>query len=181
MIGGRRLAVGVVARLKWAQFVELATAPCFVAAGAWIAGLSRGSLWSGALGLFVCWPLAEWWLHRSLLHRVLRTAHWHHHEDPMSDIHVTPFLPDAVLLAIFGLCVLIGGRAIGGGLFAGFAAGYATFYYTHLCVHAGFWPKTGWLGDIARRHDLHHRGIEANYNVLLPLGDWIFRTYVRAS
>ena len=115
--------MGVVARVKWAQFVELATAPCFVVAGAWMAGLNHGSLWSGALGLFVCWPLAEWWLHRSLLHRLLRKAHWHHHEDPMSDIHVTPFLPDVVMLALFGLFVLIGGRAIGGGFFAGLVLG----------------------------------------------------------
>lgn len=167
------------ARVRLAHRAEFITAPLFVAAGLWVAHpLGIAGVVACLFGFFVAWPLAEWWLHKDLMHRILRRAHWHHHTHPLDDPPVPPFMPDVALAAIFAVLVAIGGWRVGGSLFAGFALGYGVYFYAHWCIHLGWWPMRGWFGDVVRRHDVHHSDIEANFNVLFPLGDWLFGTLV---
>jgi hypothetical protein len=171
----------VVARIPGAHRIEFVTGPLLSAAGLAMARpMSVVSAACAMAAFALAWPLAEWWMHRWLLHRVYRREHWHHHVDPTSDLHVLPLLSDAVLAVIAGALVLATGRRVGGALFGGFALGYVAFYYAHWFMHLGWWPSRGPLAAAARRHALHHAGIEANYNVLLPLGDWLFGTYASA-
>jgi sterol desaturase/sphingolipid hydroxylase (fatty acid hydroxylase superfamily) len=73
--------------------------------------------------------------------------------------------------------VAILGWPDGSAMFAGFVFGYALYNDAHWCLHAGHWPRGRWFDDVAQRHALHHHGEPVNYNVLLPVGDWLFGTY----
>lgn len=172
----------IVARISWAHRVEFVTTPLLVAGGAWLTWpIDARDVAIGALAFAVGWPLFEWWLHRELLHRWLRRAHWIHHVEPLGDTHILPLVPDALLLVTLGIMTAVFGRQTGAAVFVGFGSGYATYYYGHWCMHVGWWPDGGWLGEARSRHAVHHQGVEANYNVLVPLGDWMFGTYLRAD
>ena len=168
----------IVARLRWAPLLQAVTSLLYCAGALWLVWpVDRWSLAWALAGFFIGWPLVEWWMHRVLFHRLFRHEHWDHHADPQGDLSVVPPIMELILAMLFGLMVLAMGMQIGASVFSGFTLGYALYNDAHWCMHAGWWPRRGWLGAAARRHAVHHQGIEANYNVLLPVGDWLFRTY----
>lgn len=57
-------------------------------------------------------------------------------------------------------------------------------YFVHLEMHlrkGWFYAKTPVFRYLERRHRLHHLHPNANYNVLLPLFDWLFGTGVKIT
>lgn len=168
----------VIARLRWAPLLQAVTSLIYTAGALWLARpLDLGQILVALTGLFVVWPIFEWWFHRVFLHRVVPGQHHHHHVDPRGDLSVVPPIFDLVLAGLFLLMGAVLGWRVGGALFAGFVFGYGLYNDAHWCLHAGYWPASPRFDAVARRHRLHHEGKEVNYNVLLPIGDWLFRTY----
>jgi hypothetical protein len=168
----------LVTRTGWTYYIDFVTAPLFAAAACWLAWpLDPGDAVALAAGALICWPLVEWWMHRFVLHRHFRHDHWHHHRDPLGhEGGILPLLPDVLFVAMAAVTLPVAGASLGGAGLSGVAIGYGTYVWSHWLIHTRVWPRRGWLGGVARRHDVHHRGVEANYNVLIPLGDWVFGT-----
>ena len=62
------------------------------------------------------------------------------------------------------------------GVFAGFAIYYIAFEEIHWRMHMGGWlPK--WLRPAARHHLLHHAHDGGQFNVFLPIFDWIVERF----
>lgn len=126
---------------------------------------------------FVAWMFSEHVTHRYLFHRLYRREHWAHHMRPASDIGVKPSYTVIAQLVMAGVLMGTCGLTVGGGLFAGYAAGYLTYLTTHHAFHRWTIPQGHWLRAAYERHEWHHMGHEVNFNVLIPLGDRLFRTY----
>lgn len=160
-------------------FADMTITPVVIAAVALATGI--GGAWaSAAIAGFLLWQPFEWATHRHVLHGFMRAKHWLHHRSPTGDAGVPPFVTLPLLLVLLAACLALFGPVVGGGLFAGFAVGYETYNLTHWAIHAGHWPRTGFVGGVARRHDLHHRGVAANFNVLLPIVDLCSGTFRKA-
>ena len=159
---------------------DMALTPPIILIGALITGIGVPWALAGIVG-FALWQVFEWFMHRHILHGWAKREHWKHHREPTGEAGIPPWLTLPAVVALFVVLVLLLGSAIGGGLFTGLAFGYWTYNLTHWAIHAGHWPRAGILGGIARRHDLHHRGVAANFNVLLPWADMAFGTYRSAT
>lgn len=126
---------------------------------------------------YLSWVATEYWMHRWLFHRHYRRDHWVHHLRPTAEEGTTPTWIAHVLLTLLlaGLIALFQ-RLIGAALGAGFLLGYLSYIVPHHLVHhSHHWlVQNSWW---ARRHRLHHKGVEANFNLLNPLGDLLFGTY----
>ncbi len=128
--------------------------------------------WVGA-GLAL-WSLAEYALHRFVLHRVQPFKRWHalHHARPLALIG-TPTLLTAALFAL-----LVGLPAwwlfppwSASALALGVMLGYLAYIVTHHAVHHAHGGGP-WLRAHKRWHALHHReGSAACYGVSLPWWD----------
>lgn len=126
-----------------------------------------------ALAGLVAWSLAEYLVHRFVLHRrasVFWPEHMKHHKEPLADVGVPLYI--AVPLGI-GLAF------IGGYFFLGAFLGYVAYVTVHEAMHREIWPiKEGHLLYRQKlRHDLHHQGFHANYGVTSPVWDVVFDTY----
>jgi hypothetical protein len=160
-------------------FADIAITPVIVLAAGCATGV--GVAWAhSAIAGFLLWQIFEWAMHRHLLHGPLRDQHWVHHRFPNGDTGVPAFITLPAVALLLLACLAAFGAKVGGGLFTGFAIGYETYNLTHWAIHSGRWPHTGWLGGVARRHALHHRGVAFNFNVLLPIADLMFGTYRKA-
>ena len=132
-------------------------------------------VWAGLGG----WTLAEYALHRFVLHGLQPFKRWHalHHARPV-ELIATPTALTAVLFA--GLMaapaawLLPPWRAAALGL--GVMLGYLLYIITHHAVHH---VRDGgaWLRRRQRWHAQHHRaGSLACYGVSMPLWDHILRS-----
>jgi cyclopropane-fatty-acyl-phospholipid synthase len=127
----------------------------------------------GALG----WTLAEYALHRFVLHGVQPFKRWHalHHARPVALI-ATPTLLTA---AGFGLLVLapawwLAPVWLASALVLGVLAAYLVYIAMHHAVHHLHGPRR-WLRGHQRRHAQHHRaGARTCYGVSTPLWDHVF-------
>ncbi|MFI4889088.1 MAG: sterol desaturase family protein [Steroidobacterales bacterium] len=136
-------------------------------------------LWCGALACgFTLWTLAEYWIHRVVLHRMpyFSPMHGEHHADPMGLIGTPtwislPTLGAAVLLPAWALL----GLNVGSGLFVGVIGGYVWYGAVHHLIHHQ--PRFGALRELRVRHLRHHyfpqRG---NFGVTTSLWDFVFGT-----
>jgi hypothetical protein len=120
---------------------------------------------------YLFWIAIEWWMHAKLFHVYFRKRHWKHHLHPFDQEGSPGTLTAHLLLAItaLGACALDVPAAA-----CGLFLGYGSYIFTHHAIHAR------WLSErsaIRRRHELHHRGIEKNFNLLNPLGDLLMGTY----
>jgi sterol desaturase/sphingolipid hydroxylase (fatty acid hydroxylase superfamily) len=157
--------------------------PAYVAVLLAVALLTGGSwmtLNAVAAG-YLAWVGAEWWIHRVVFHRWYRREHWVHHRRPR-ELHVNDAVPTLLTNALMAVTVAVALLALGlhhGSAFAAAAlAGYWTYVTCHHAIHL-HWvgPFTPFFGNMYRRHDLHHRGVEVNFNVLCPLGDVVMGTH----
>ena len=116
----------------------------------------------------VTWTLAEYVVHRFVLHGLVTTQHGLHHANP-----------DAAVLnifwqiwACFALIYLIaGGAFLAGGLFA-----YSWYLFVHHCAHHG--PDMLPL-LLLKHHRSHHQFATRNYGVSTTLWDRVFGTMLR--
>lgn len=148
--------------------------------------------------------IVEYLAHRYLMHRDTRLLHAmylrhtvrHHRYFTRDDIEVThhrdlhAVLFPPLLLFFFALVALVVAAAVG--LALGRAAGilffalslayYLAYEVLHLLAH---WPQHGAvmrfapLRRLLRHHRLHHAPQvmnQGNYNIVFPLGDWLFGT-----
>jgi sterol desaturase/sphingolipid hydroxylase (fatty acid hydroxylase superfamily) len=116
----------------------------------------------------VTWTLAEYVVHRFVLHGPVTTQHGLHHANP-----------DAAVLniswqiwACFALIYLIaGGAFLAGGLFA-----YSWYLFVHHRAHHG---PDGLPLLLLKHHRSHHQFATSNYGVSTTLWDHIFGTMLR--
>ena len=147
--------------------------------------------------------LYEWWMHKYLMHRpkplprAFRGHTLEHHKIYRGDgtFHTSDTgNPGDVTIVWFVFPLLLGlhmpffylverwlfphsfiGATVMGALY------YAGYEYTHWMMHV---PKDRWLERlrffrfIKNHHRLHHRYMYKNFNVFLPLCDWILGTLI---
>ena len=141
-----------------------------------LAGFATGLLYAN---------LFEYCLHRFVLHRgrgIFFETHMLHHttlncpegpryvnfsRNPWGVVAL--FAANAVPFLILEWVLRIGWTT---GIFVAFALYYIAFEEIHWRSHMGGWlPK--WLRPAARHHMLHHAHETGEYNVFLPLFDWL--------
>lgn len=123
---------------------------------------------------FITWTLVEYLIHRYIFHNVMRHAHWMHHIRPQGFVASPSWLTGAfhfgALTAVF--------YAHAYGFFVGLEAGYYAYIVTHDRIHhAHYVFQHTWLYRRVRLHDVHHRGVEANFGVVTSFWDHAFDTY----
>jgi sterol desaturase/sphingolipid hydroxylase (fatty acid hydroxylase superfamily) len=137
--------------------------------------------WAAALGWtaagIAAWTLAEYGLHRYVLHGVQPFRRWHelHHARPRALI-ATPTLLTAALFLVFVFLpawwLAPAWRAYAATL--GVMVGYLAYIGTHHAVHQAH-GQGAWLKRQRRWHALHHRqGAQACYGVSVRLWDHVF-------
>lgn len=135
---------------------------------------AHAAAWAGAgLG---GWTLAEYLLHRYVLHGLQPFKRWHalHHAHPRALI-ATPTLLTAAMFALLVAApagyLLAPWRATG--LMLGVMAGYLVYIVMHHAMH--HMPgRAAWLRRHRRRHALHHAHGGACYGVSVGLWDHVF-------
>lgn len=128
-----------------------------------------------AFGL-LAWSLAEYAVHRFVLHRWrrFRPGHMLHHRRPHAPVGVPFWLAGNCFAVAFWFAGSVG---LGSAAFvAGFGVGYLAYVTIHEGLHNWRIEPGDWLYPIKRRHLLHHRGFAVNYGITSPLWDFIFGT-----
>lgn len=148
--------------------------------------------------------LTEYVVHRFVMHRPVpglraidRRHSLQHHRfftdrdgflEELRDLHVTLFPP--LLLALFALITFVLAAIVAvlfsiqtAGVFFSTCIGY---YIAYEAIHASaHLQRVGsgrprWLTKLNSAHQLHHdprRMRSFNFNIVIPIGDWLFRTY----
>lgn len=167
--------------------------------GVWFGPFVVWGLWSGAVdfGLmvlplflagFLITTFIEYCLHRWLFHFNAKTKderlqlfllHGYHHEFPNDPMRlVLPPIgiwPVALIVAVIWWAVF---RSYWFPIFAGTAAGYIAYDWTHYYTHY-FNPKRGIGRWLKRYHMLHHHDSPNHrYGITSPLWDLVFGTYL---
>lgn len=163
---------------------------------------------TGFASAFILASFFEWALHRYLMHRpflrfryafhahalvhhqTFKADHTYHlidekdkHTIPMAwwngpvliAMVMAPIVAIAVPLSLWGLLI---------GAFPAYLLYYGAYEYMHWCMHL---PKhrrmeRSWLfRRLNGHHLLHHRYMHKNFNVVLPLADFCFRTLMVRS
>ena len=140
---------------------------------------------TGLLGL-AGWTLAEYLLHRFVLHGPQPFRGWHqaHHRRPQALIG-TPTLASAAMFAlgVFLPVLLLADRWRAGAFTMGMVAGYLVYGLAHHATHHGRSAAQAgwWRGGFDRRrrmHALHHRssGVPCCFGVSSGFWDRVFGT-----
>ncbi len=170
--------------------------------GIWFGGFVAYGLWFGAtryggwvlplfaLG-FLLTTLIEYCLHRFLFHFVPRgdeqrmqhfLLHGYHHEFPNDPMRLV--LPPIGIWPVATLVGLIWYAVFGvyfWPIFAGTAAGYVAYDWTHYYTHHAN-PRSGFGRWLKRYHMLHHHDSPNHrYGITSPLWDVVFGTYLPTS
>lgn len=151
--------------------------------------------------VYIFFSLVEYTTHRWLMHR-MRTARalglkflatlcfnhmaLHHkrgydHEDHEEDDHLSHILIAAacVGMPMVPIVWLIDPFTVGVGVV--FSVVYSVgWWLVHLEMHrkeGRFFARNAIFRFLERRHQLHHHYPNTNYNVVLPLWDWLLGTY----
>lgn len=162
-------------------------------------------LWSvaGLLSGIVFASFFEWVLHRYVMHRPVWNFRYafqahavvHHqifkadktyHLLNEKDKETIPMAwwngPVLILIGVAPYALLswlIGEWSFAIGGLVAFASYYATYEYIHWCMHlpkARRVEKPWWFRKLNGHHLLHHRYMHKNFNVVLPLADYILGT-----
>jgi sterol desaturase/sphingolipid hydroxylase (fatty acid hydroxylase superfamily) len=146
---------------------------------------------SGVALTFVVYPLAEYALHRWVLHgrflykqawtaKVWKRIHYDHHQNP-HDLSVLfgalyTTLPPIFLLSL-PLGWLIGGASAGFAALATALIVFAGYEFCHCVQHLPFTPQNRWLREIKKRHLAHHfHSEQGNYGITSGLWDRLLGT-----
>ncbi|MCX8111956.1 MAG: sterol desaturase family protein [Bacteroidia bacterium] len=157
---------------------------------AWLGqGLSGWVMGALFLGGLLTWTLAEYILHRFVLHYVEDSPiiqRWHnfmhgaHHDVPRDLRFVTasPFITLPIALLFWGLFWLLLGWTWVWAFYAGFGIGYVLYEYVHYAIHRYPHPPFPFLRGLWQNHNLHHfKAPEKRFGVTTTLWDRIFGTY----
>ncbi len=150
----------------------------------------------------------EWVLHRYVMHRPVGWFRYpfethavvHHqtfkgdktyHCQDESDKETIPMAwwngPALIVIGMIpmlGLGWMLGSWFVSVGAFLAIAGYYAVYEYLHWCMHL---PKDrqlefSWIFHrLNGHHILHHRYMQKNFNVILPLADWCLGTLLLRS
>lgn len=158
-----------------------------------IAGMATLALWRASpeqfavsLTAFVSgiaiWTLAEYLLHRYLLHHLPRVREMHeaHHNNQTALIGSPMWLSLAAFacLVYLPLHLLVPGLA--SALTAGFMAGYLWYVGVHHLIHHDGLGQSAWAHRLKRRHMLHHHfDDEGNFGVTSGFWDKVFGTDIQ--
>ncbi len=131
------------------------------------------------------WTLAEYLLHRYVLHHVpwIHGMHEAHHDDQMALIGTPTWLS----LGLIGIIVLLPGVlitdfTIGSGLTVGLMLGYLWYVTVHHGVHHWKIRPDGYFYRLKRRHALHHHfDDDGNFGVTSGFWDKVFGTDIRGK
>lgn len=152
----------------------------------------------GFLGCVIYASFFEWVLHRYVMHRPVgrfdypfqahavvhhrtfkadHTYHLHNDADketiPMAWWNA-PVLIAVAILPVIGIAWLTGEWGLAAGAMLAMSTYYGVYEYIHWCMHL---PKrrhierSGIFFRLNGHHLLHHRYMQKNYNVVLPLAD----------
>ena len=119
-------------------------------------------------GGVVALTLAEYLVHRFVLHGFAPNEHRLHHANP-----------DDAVLKIFWqiwICLALVYLIAGGAFAAGALVAYAWYLFVHYCAHHG--PDKLPL-PLLKHHQSHHRFATRNYGVSTTLWDHVFGTMLR--
>jgi cyclopropane-fatty-acyl-phospholipid synthase len=136
-----------------------------------------------ALGLAV-WSLAEYGLHRFVLHGMQPFKRWHaeHHDRPTALI-CSPTLLSAglIVLLIFLPMLTLATPLMAVALTLGMLVGYLAYAVTHHATHHWRADST-WLRQRKQWHALHHHGRNPGcYGVTTGFWDRVFGSHRRAA
>jgi sterol desaturase/sphingolipid hydroxylase (fatty acid hydroxylase superfamily) len=141
--------------------VLIPSAALGVLSGLWLR--TAGTGWSAGFGApgagLLAWTLAEYVLHRFILHRVEPFKSWHiaHHRQPDVPMR-TPVLFS--LMLVFALLAmppaLWGNTGFALGFSGGLLLGHLAQELVHYRLHGAEPEGQGWLAARWRHHDFHH-------------------------
>jgi len=143
--------------------------------------------WTGMLavvgaGLGV-WSLVEYLLHRFVLHHVVWVKEQHdvHHHDQLALVGTpTWFSLLAFLTFVLMPLLLVAPVEVAAGLTGGMMLGYLWYVTAHYGLHHWRMKSTGYLGNLRRRHALHHHYDDlGNFGVTSGFWDVVFRTNLK--
>ena len=170
---------------------------------AWWAWLGVPGFW--VIANFFEWGVHRYPMHRKLRPKLMYVSHAiiHHNAfagadqeiDDVVDLSVV-MMPWYTLVIVFGMAApiavvaaLLGGPAVAG-VFLVSSVGYFLVYETIHTLHhvprswldARWWGRARFLAWLRRHHHHHHqleRMTKDNFNVTVPLADWVLGTYAR--
>jgi sterol desaturase/sphingolipid hydroxylase (fatty acid hydroxylase superfamily) len=153
--------------------------------GLWYTPLASWPAWllSALIGLGI-WTLAEYLLHRFVLHHVpyVQGMHDAHHADQKALIGTPTWLSMAIMLGVLLPIWYVTGYSIASALMVGLILGYLWYISVHHIVH--HWePRLGSYGyALRRRHALHHHFDDmGNFGVSSGFWDKIFGTDIKGG
>jgi len=138
-----------------------------------LAGFMAGLVWSNWLE----YAYHRWAMHWPSLYQPAAMRHTEHHAAPSDPEYITMsfgfwaaiLIPNVMLFAVpdqlFHLRVLTG-------VVAGFLTYVAVGIEVHRRIHNGRWVPRAWR----EHHLLHHVRPRKNFNIFLPVFDWMLRT-----
>ncbi len=117
----------------------------------------------------VAFTLAEYIVHRFVLHAITPVQHRIHHARPQDAI-------DKIFWQIWGGAFVVVYSTTGGAVLAGALVAYAWYLFVHYCAHhnPAILPAS-----LLKHHRDHHRFANRNYGVTTKLWDRVFRTMLR--
>ena len=161
---------------RLSYFLDFALVPL---AAAWLLVTSPEPL-ARTLALAIAgvlvWTLAEYWIHRLVFHgrTPFEPMHQMHHRLPKDLIGVASWGTFAGFAFIWLVC--------GAAFTAGFMLGYLVYCAIHVRMHHGDPVRFGsYVAFMHRHHAGHHRGGRGNFGVSVPVWDFVFGSYRKAS
>lgn len=172
----------------YADFVIYATVVTTVTlVTAWRNSAYETSIWllNAAIGALI-WTLAEYIIHRFVLHRmpVFAAMHDAHHEAPLAFVGTPTWLSLAVILGfVFLPAWALGSFNTASGLAAGTMAGFFWYGVVHHAIH---YRKPRMIATrllmASRRHAQHHYAREpGNFGVTTQFWDHVFGTTLNVA
>jgi hypothetical protein len=122
--------------------------------------LSTGRAICLAVAGIVSWTLAEYVVHRFVLHRLMPTQHRMHHANPKK--------PALVIFWHIWVCFAVVYLIAGATFLAGSLVTYAWYLFVHYCAHHSADRLPAFL---IRSHKAHHKFANRNYGVTTTLWD----------
>ena len=122
-------------------------------------------------GLIV-WSLAEYLVHRFVLHWMYPRYHAIHHKDaldPTGDVGIVR--GSLIAFVVLSLASVLGLSALA------FTLGLLVGYCIYVCIHEDMHQlPSDLMPTLNRLHADHHKLWRYNYGITSPLWDWVFGT-----
>ena len=168
---------------KFLYFGDFLAIPIAVAVFAYYAWLAKGfeaaaEYLPGLLGGLITWTLAEYWIHRTLYHRMpwISTYHDSHHQAPNELIGIPSFLSSGIVILLGYGPFFAFAPVFADGFASGALIGYAAYMVVHHATHHWRLTPGDWLYTAKVRHMAHHYHEESNFGIVTGFWDRVFGT-----